>query len=305
MNIPRIDAHQHFWRLDRGDYGWLTPALASIHRDFLPDDLAPILTRHGIDHSILVQASPTVAETEFLLALAKGTSFVAGVVGWVDFEAADAVAAIARLAADPLLVGLRPMVQDIADDDWLLRSQLDPALRAMIDRDLVFDALLLPRHLFRLVILLARHPDLRVVIDHGAKPPIREGTAALDPWRDAMAQVAAFPNVCCKLSGLATEARPGWAIAELAPFVEHLLQVFGPQRLLWGSDWPVVDLAGGYDHWRAATLELLQPLNAGELAAVLGGNARRVYLARGTWRCEGNDTGFPLPTEAFGGRLRE
>lgn len=305
MNIPWIDAHQHFWRLDRGDYGWLTPALAAIHRDFLPEDLAPMLTRHGIDRSILVQAAPTVAETEFLLTLAKRTSFVAGVVGWVDFEAADVVAVIGRLAADPLLVGLRPMVQDIADDDWLLKSQLDPALRAMVDRDLVFDALVLPRHLSRLAMLSARHRNLRVVIDHGAKPPIRDGAAALDPWRDAIAQVAAYPNVCCKLSGLATEARPGWAVAELAPFVDHLLKVFGPQRLLWGSDWPVVDLAGGFDHWNAATLELLRPLNAGELAAIRGGNARRVYLTRGTRHCDGNDTRFPPSTVAFGNGLRE
>ena len=127
-----IDAHQHFWHVARGDYGWLTPALPAIHRDFMPDDLSPLLARHGITGTILVQAAPTVAETRFLLDVAHDTPFVNGVVGWVDFEAADAPDTIAALAADPLLVGLRPMVQDIADDDWLIRPGLSPAFEAMV-----------------------------------------------------------------------------------------------------------------------------------------------------------------------------
>ena len=143
----QIDAHQHFWRIDRGDYGWLTPDLAVIYRDFLPADLTPILARHGIAKTILVQAAPTVAETEFMLALAASTPFVAGVVGWVDFTAPNARTVIARLAADANLVGLRPMVHDIADDAWLLRPDLAPAITAMIEHDLVFDALVKPRHL--------------------------------------------------------------------------------------------------------------------------------------------------------------
>ena len=143
----QIDAHQHFWRIDRGDYGWLTPDLAAIYRDFLPADLTPILARHGIAKTILVQAAPTIAETEFMLALAASTPVIAGVVGWVDFTAPNAQAVIARLAADANLVGLRPMVHDIADDAWLLRPDLAPAITAMIEHDLVFDALVKPRHL--------------------------------------------------------------------------------------------------------------------------------------------------------------
>jgi predicted TIM-barrel fold metal-dependent hydrolase len=142
-----IDAHQHFWRVARGDYGWLTPALGPIYRDFMPDNLAPMLARHGITGTILVQAAPTVAETRFMLDIARTTPFVKGVVGWTEFEAAYAPAAIAELATDPLLVGLRPMVQDIADDDWLLRPVLQPALDTMVAHGLVFDALVLPRHL--------------------------------------------------------------------------------------------------------------------------------------------------------------
>jgi len=273
-----IDAHQHFWRLDRGDYGWLTPALAPILRDFGPDDLAPILARHGIGRTILVQAAPTVAETECLLAIARTTPFVAGVVGWVDFEARDAPDVVTRLAADPRLVGLRPMVQDIADDDWLARPSHVPALEAMVAHGLVFDALVLPRHLPRLARVLERHPALAVVVDHGAKPRIRDG--AIDAWRADLAAVATHPQASCKLSGLLTEAPSGAGTDVLAPYIETLLALFGPERVLWGSDWPVVDLAGGYDHWRDITLASLAGLSPAARARVLGGTAERVYLQR-------------------------
>jgi len=272
-----IDAHQHFWRLSRGDYAWLTPALQPIYRDFEPSDLAPLLTRHAIEKTILVQAAPTVEETEFLLTVAAETAFVAGVVGWVNFTAPEAPATIDRLARNGLFVGLRPMVQDIADDDWLLERALAPAFDAVERNGLVFDALVLPHHLTRLLVLAERRPGLAIVIDHGAKPFIRQGR--LDPWSADMAALAAHPNVVCKLSGLATEAAPVWSTDDLRPFVDHLLDVFGPRRLLWGSDWPVVELAGGYDAWRRATEELLAPLHEAERTAAFGGNARRIYLA--------------------------
>lgn len=274
---PMIDAHTHFWQLARGDYSWLMPALAPIYRDFGPADLAPFLGRHGIARTILVQAAPTLAETRYMLDVARQAPFIAGIVGWADFEAPDAADAIAALGADPLLVGLRPMVQDIADDDWLLKPALGPAFRALVAHDLAFDALTLPRHLGRLLRLLDRHPDLRVVVDHASKPAIRE--RRLDPWRADMASVAAHPGVHCKLSGLATEAAPDWTADDLQPYVDHLVDVFSPARLLWGSDWPVVNLAGGYNRWRAATELLLAPLGAAHRAAVLGGNAARFYLA--------------------------
>lgn len=274
----QIDAHQHFWVLSRGDYGWLTPAAGSIYRDYLPTDLEPLLVRHGIGASIVVQAAPSVAETEFLLALAREAPFVAGVVGWVDLIAKEASETIRRLAGNPLLVGLRPMVQDIADDEWLLRPDLSAALDAMIEHGLVFEALVLPRHLPRLLVLIERHPELRVVIDHGAKPGIRE--RMLDPWRADIAALAARPGICCKLSGLVTEAAADWRVEDLAPFVTHLLATFGAGRLLWGSDWPVVERAGGYDAWRAASLELLASLSDASRNAILGENVERVYLKR-------------------------
>ena len=271
-----VDAHQHFWRLDRGDYGWLTPALAPIFRDFGPDDLAPVLARHGIERTILVQAAPTMAETEFLLAIARATPFVAGVVGWLDFEARDAPDAVSRLAADPRLVGLRPMVQDIADDDWLARPAHAPVFEAMIAHGLVFDALVLPRHLPRLARVLERHPALTVVVDHGAKPRIRE--REIDAWRVDLARVAAHPRAHCKLSGLVTEAPAAAGLDVLAPCIDALLALFGPERLMWGSDWPVVELAGGYDRWRELSLAALSGLPPAARTEVLGGTARRIYL---------------------------
>jgi L-fuconolactonase len=273
-----IDAHQHFWRLDRGDYGWLTADLAPIHRDFGPADLAPTLSRHGIDATIVVQAAPTVAETEYLLALAASTPYVAGVVGWADFESPRAVETIARLASDPLLVGLRPMVQDIDDVAWLARSHLAPAFAATIAHGLVFDALVKPQHLPQVATLLERHPSLAVVVDHGAKPDLHANDLA--SWRHAMAAVAAFPRAACKLSGLVTEAPPGASLDTLRPVIDTLIDLFGPYRLVWGSDWPVVELAGGYDRWRAMSLQALAPLTASERAHILGGNAQRIYLAR-------------------------
>jgi L-fuconolactonase len=272
-----IDAHQHFWRVERGDYGWLTPELRPLYRDYGPEDLGRHLDRHGIARTIVVQAAPTAAETEYLLDVAEASSFVAGVVGWTEFTDPGAPAAIARLFRNPLLVGLRPMVQDIADHDWLVRADLAPAFRALVDHGLVFDALVHPRHLSRLLVVADRHPDLAIVVDHGAKPFIRE--RRLDPWRADMAALAARGNVVCKLSGLATEAAADWRPEDLRPYVDHLMGAFGAGRLLWGSDWPVVNLAGGYDRWRAASLEWLQGCSESERKAVLGGNAARIYLA--------------------------
>jgi L-fuconolactonase len=272
----RIDAHQHFWSLARGDYGWLTPSLEPIHRDFGPADLQPLLRARDIDATILVQAAPTAAETSYLLSIAAATPLVAGVVGWVDLAAADAVARIARLANDRMLVGIRPMVQDIADDDWLLWDELIPGFATLARLRLVFDALVLPRHLPRLRRVVERHPDLTFVIDHLAKPPIAQG--ALTPWADDIAALARCSNVMCKLSGLITEAAPDWTVKDLRPYAEHALACFGADRVLWGSDWPVVDLAGGYDSWWQATEALLAGLPAADKAAILGGNAQRIYL---------------------------
>jgi L-fuconolactonase len=274
----RVDAHQHFWRLARGDYGWLTAALGPIHRDFEPADLLPLLRRGGVDATVLVQAAPTVAETRFLLELARDTPFVAGVVGWAPLDAANAADVVADLAANTRLRGLRPMLHDIPDVDWILRPALGPALRALAALDLTFDALVRPPHLPNLLRLLERHPDLRVVIDHGAKPDIAAGRAASwAPWADDMARLARETRAWVKLSGLVTEDGPGWSVERLRPYVDHLLHHFGPARTIFGSDWPVVTLRAGYAEWLAAAEALLHGLERAARDRVLGGNAVACY----------------------------
>ena len=280
----RIDAHHHLWTLARGDYGWLTSDLAPIYRDFSLADLAPHLAAAGIEGTILVQAAPTEAETMFLLGIAENAEVVCGVVGWTDFDAAEAMPRIDVLAARELLVGLRPMVHDIADDDWLLGPALVPLLRAMAGYGLVFDALVKPRHLPRLLRVIDRHPDLQFVLDHCGKPQLATGEIAV--WQRDIALLAQRPNIVCKLSGLATEAAPDWRIADLRQAVDHVLACFGPGRLLWGSDWPVVNLAGGYAKWFAAARASLAHLSPDEKADVFGNNAARIYLSK---------RGRPLP----------
>ena len=282
----RIDAHHHLWTLARGDYGWLTPALAPIHRDFSLSDLAPHLAAADIKGTILVQAAPTEAETMFLLDIAAKAQVVRGVVGWTDFDSADGEARIDALVAHKLLVGLRPMVQDIPDDDWLLRPALAPLLAAMARSSLVFDALVLPRHLPRLLRLIDGHPDVQFVLDHCAKPRLATGEMA--DWHGDVALLAERPNIVCKLSGLATEAAVGWQITDLRKAVDHVVACFGPHRLLWGSDWPVVNLAGGYEKWFAAAEALLAGLSADEKAAIFGGNAARIYLSSRGRKVEAN-----------------
>lgn len=271
----RIDAHQHFWGLERGDYGWLTPDLDPIYRDFFPDDLAPFLTAQGIEGTILVQAAPTIAETRWLLALAKRAPFIKGVVGWVDFGAPDAAKTINDLARNEYLVGLRPMIQDIADDEWMLGNVLTPAFQTVARANLVFDALTLPRHLQNLRILLHRHPDLNVVIDHGAKPKIAEG--CISDWARDMQLLAEETSAKVKLSGLVTEAGANWTSHMLRPYVDHLLNTFGPARMIWGSDWPVCTLASTYDRWCETTQSLLSGLSESDLAAIMGRNAIETY----------------------------
>lgn len=271
----RIDAHQHFWALERGDYGWLTPDLAPLYRDFGPEDLRPALKSNRIDGTILVQAAPTVAETEYMLALAAKTPFVKGVVGWVDFESRDAPDQIAALAETPALVGLRPMIQDIPDTDWMLRPALRPAIAAMQAFGLVFDALTLPQHLTNLRKFIDTYPDLSVVVDHGSKPGIAH--KAFDTWAADMTGLANETRAAVKLSGLVTEAAQHWTADDLRPYVDHLRAAFGPSRLLWGSDWPVCTLAASYGTWCATTDVLLEGLSVAERAQVMGLTAVDVY----------------------------
>ena len=270
-----VDAHFHCWQLARGDYGWLTPALAPIYRDVEVPDWQAQSAPHGVTGGVLVQAAPTEAETAFLLAQAEAHPAVLGVVGWVDLAAGDAPARIKKLARHPRLKGLRPMLQDIDDAQWILQPALAPALQAMVDADLVFDALVKPVHLPHIETLAGRFPDLRIVIDHAGKPDI--ATGQWQPWADGMARLASHTSAFCKLSGLMTEAGPTPAPGAVQPWARHVLACFGADRLLWGSDWPVLELAGSYAQWWAETQQLLAPLSPQAQHAVMDGNARRLY----------------------------
>lgn len=272
----RIDAHQHFWRIDRGDYGWLSKdAFPKLYRDFLPADLAPLLAQGGVDRTILIQAAESVAETEFMLDLAAETPFVAGVVGWVDFASPAAAAEIARLAGRPMLKGMRPMLQDIPDDEWILRPEVEPAVGALVEHGLRFDALIKPPHLPAIRRFLDRNPDLPVVIDHGAKPEIAAGR--IDDWAEHIRAIARDSHAVCKLSGIATEAAPGWTVETMRPYVEVLLEAFGPSRLMFASDWPVLTENGDYLGWLATVEALTAGLAPADRDRLFGGTAAAFY----------------------------
>jgi L-fucono-1,5-lactonase len=274
----RIDAHHHVWTLTRGDYGWLrpTPGLAPIYRDFELNDLRPLLSAANVHGTVVVQAAPTVAETRFLLEVARRSDgLVQGVVGWVDLSAADAVETLQTLSADPLLKSVRPMLQDLADPEWIVRPEIEPALAALPQLGLRFEALVKPRELKAVLRMLERLPDLEAIVDHCAKPEI--ATGGWQPWADDVAAIAQHTWAHCKLSGLVTEAGVPWTVDRLRRYVEHVLECFGPERIVWGSDWPVVTLAATYAEWTAAAEALLAGVSASDREGIFGGNARRFY----------------------------
>lgn len=272
-----VDAHHHLWRVSRGDYHWMSPDVPLLARDYLADDLRPILRRAGVDKTVLVQAAQTGAETDFLLTLATETDFIAGVVGWLDFEDAAFPAKLEALMRRPKFVGLRPMLQDHEDDAYLLRPSVLANLRHLAATGVAFDILTFPRHLPAVLRMLDALPDLRAVIDHLSKPPVASGR--LEGWAEDMARVAGFPGVFCKVSGLVTEARHSdWSPGDLAPYVRHVLDVFGADRLMFGSDWPVCLLAASYTEVLNATRSILDPvLDAEGMTKVYGGNAVTFY----------------------------
>lgn len=271
----RIDAHHHVWRLARGDYGWLTPAMGVLHQDFEPEALRPKLLAGGVGATILVQAAPTQAETDFLLATAQAHPWIAGVVGWTDLSAPDAAARVAGLSRRSGLVGLRPMLQDLEDRAWILGRAVAPGLEAMTRHGLVLDALVRDDQLDVVAELAERHPRLSIVLDHAGKPTFTP--AGLRAWEAEIRAVAAAPNASVKLSGLLTQAPPGADISVLRPVVSVLLDAFGAERIVWGSDWPVLTLAGDYAAWLDITSSLLAPLDETQRAAIMGGNAARLY----------------------------
>ena len=272
-----VDSHQHFWSLGTPWFDWPTPDLKPIYRDYAPADLRPHIEAAGVSRTVIVQAAPNREETDFILGLANETDFVAGVVGWIDLEQPAHLADLERFASNPKFRGVRPMIQSIPDVDWMLRPTLQSSLAEVERRGLTFDALVKPPHLDALLAFVDRYPNLPVVVDHGAKPEIFRGQDGFDAWAGKIAAVAERPHVFCKLSGLLTEAGERTRPEDLQPFVDHLIDIFGPQRLMWGSDWPVVELAAPYSDWLSQVRGFIARLSKSEQTLILGDVARRFY----------------------------
>ncbi len=275
-----IDAHQHYWHPQRGDYDWMPRGDPILDKPYHPTQLLPSLERHGIAGTVLVQAAASVNETEYMLGIADATPSVTGVVGWIDFENRGHIRHLQRLKMHPKFLGVRPMIQDIPDVDWMLRKDIAWAFDALVDLDLTFDALGFPVHLDNFLRLLAPRPSLRVVIDHCMKPHIREqmrGGNGFTHWAEKMTRLAEETGACCKLSGLVTEADPDWTLAHIRPFADHVLAAFGSERVMWGSDWPVCRLRASYGEWYDAAMTICADLSADQQDDVFGKTAVRFY----------------------------
>jgi L-fuconolactonase len=288
-----IDAHQHFWKIGAHDCTWPTADLPLIYRDFVPADLAPLAQAAGVTGTVLVQSQESDADTDFLLRLASESSLIKAVVGWVDLASPTAATRISRLAQHPKMRGLRPMLQSLPQDNWILSPDLELAIAEMKLANLSLDALVRVRHLPFLRIFAKRHPNLPIVIDHAAKPAIAHGSpkgergekyekGEFDTWLASMAALAELPQVYCKISGLLTEATAEQGLDELRPYITQLYHLFGAERLMWGSDWPVLNLApnsqyAAYGDWLAMAKLLLPVAGASELDLIFEQTARKFY----------------------------
>ena len=274
-----VDAHHHFWDPSTADYPWLSDELATIRRAFGPSDLAPELEAAGVEATVLVQTRSSLDETVEFLATAAETTFVHGVVGWVDLTdhaVADVIARLRDGRGGDRLVGIRHQAHDELDPKWLVRDDVIRGIEAVGRADLVYDLLVRPRELPAALALARRLPDVRFVIDHLAKPPI--ASAKLEPWAERMTAFRELEHVACKVSGMVTEAHwSSWSRRDLQPYVDHVLDVFGPDRLLFGSDWPVCLLAGTYSEVVDAARETLAKLSDSDRSKVFGGTAEAVY----------------------------
>lgn len=274
-----IDAHQHFWDPEAADYPWMTGAYEPLRRAYGPSDLAPLLAATGVTGTIVVQARQELGETHSLLETAAGTTWVLGVVGWVDLTRRDVTETLTEVREGDhggQLVGIRHLVHDEADPEWLLRDDVLRGLGAVAEAGLVYDLLVRTRELAAATKVARRLPGLRFVLDHIAKPPI--SAQETEPWASAVGEIASLPNVTCKVSGLLTEANwPAWTAADLAPYIATAVELFGADRLMFGSDWPVCTLAARYSEVFEVTVEILSDLVGDDLASILGRCAAVTY----------------------------
>ncbi len=278
----RVDAHQHFWVYAPAEYPWIEDDLALLRRDFLPEHLAPVLATGAIDATVLVQARQSLAETRFLLKLARERDFVAGVVGWVDLCCPDADAerrleeTLIAFADDPHLRGVRHIVQDEPDDAFVLRPDFQRGVRQLARFGLTYDLLVYPRQLASARAFVEAFPEQPFVLDHAAKPRIKDGL--LMPWREELRALARHPNVCCKLSGLVTEAHwSSWRAEDFAPYLDVIYEAFGEERVLFGSDWPVCTLAASYEQVQGLLTGWAAGLSENAREKLFGLNAARFY----------------------------
>lgn len=272
----RIDAHQHFWDLSRFQYPWMPPEPSPLRRNFLPRQLETILKRNRFDGSVVVQANTVIEESWWLLDLASEHDFIRGVVAWADLTDPMLGNTLDKLQRNAKLKGIRHLVHDETDVNWLVREDVLRGLRELAGRDLSYDLLLRPEHLTLVPRVAEAVPALRMVIDHIAKPLIAQRVMA--PWARNMEQAARIPGLCCKLSGMITEANPNsWNAGDLRPYVRHVYDLFGPDRLMFGSDWPVCLLAGTWKEVLAAFTQALGPLAMDVREKLLGGTAIRFY----------------------------
>jgi L-fuconolactonase len=278
MNVAemRIDAHQHFWDLERLPYSWMPAEPSPLRRNFLPSDLQPTLERNRFDGSVVVQASTHPDEAAWLLDRADQHSFILGVVAWVDLTGPGLGHTLDLLQRRKKFKGVRHPVHDEADDQWLLRPDVIAGLKELERRDIPYDLLLRPRHLPLVPVLADRVPKLRMVIDHIAKPLIAEHM--MDPWARDMTLASQIPQVFVKVSGMITEADwKGWTADDLKPYVQHVMKLFGPERMMFGSDWPVCLLAGGWKQVLAAFTQAIGAQTMDLREDLLGGTATRFY----------------------------
>ncbi|MBZ5595789.1 MAG: amidohydrolase family protein [Acidobacteriia bacterium] len=272
----RIDAHQHFWDVDRFQYPWMPSGASPLRRNFLPQHLEPILKRNRFEGSVIVQANIILDETRWLLDLASAHEFIRGVVGWADLTDPRLGAALDEFQRHPKFKGVRHLVHDEPDVNWLHREDVLGGLRELARRHIPYDLLVRPQHLKLVPRLAEKAPDLFMVIDHIAKPPI--AAQQMDGWAEDMAAAAKIPNVYCKLSGMITEADPrAWKAEHLRPYVTHVMQLFGPDRLMFGSDWPVCTLAGTWKEVLAAFTQAMGPQPIEARDKLLGGTAQKFY----------------------------
>ncbi len=276
---PVVDTHVHVWDIERSDLYWMTPELEHLlrplRRTFTPDDLDPLRQAVGVDQVVIVQAARSAWDHAWWFQLAETYPWITGVVGWVDLEAPEVGQQLDRYRQHPSFRGVRATAENEPDPDWLAHPSVRRGIRAVAERGLTLDLLVRTEHLPHVPRLAEENPDLRLVIDHLAKPPIASGELSL--WRERMAALVPYPNIWCKVSGLLTEAGPSPTAEAIRPVVAFALEQFGVSRLLWGSDWPVSTLAADYVATFRTLLEALGSLAEADRAALFGGNALRVY----------------------------